>query len=50
VDENPGLAGQYQAMSIPMVLFFKYGQVIDRSLGAIPESQLRAKLHALLQM
>ncbi len=49
VDANPSLASQYQAMSIPMLLFFKDGQTIDRSVGAIPESQLRAKLDALLQ-
>ncbi len=49
VDENPGLASQYQAMSIPMLLFFKNGQVADRSVGAIPESQLQAKLDAILQ-
>jgi thioredoxin 1 len=47
VDENPGMAQQYQAMSIPMLLFFKNGQVVDRSVGAIPEAQLQAKLEAL---
>ena len=49
VDENPVMASQYQAMSIPMLLFFKNGQEVDRSVGAIPESQLRAKLDGLLQ-
>ena len=48
VDENPGKASQYQAMSIPMLLFFRKGQVIDRSVGAIPEQQLVAKLNSLL--
>jgi thioredoxin 1 len=50
VDANPGMAQQYQAMSIPLLLFFKNGQVIDKSVGAIPESQLRAKLDSLLQV
>ncbi len=49
VDQNPGMAGQYQALSIPTLLFFKNGQLIDRSVGAIPESQLTAKLETLLQ-
>jgi thioredoxin 1 len=49
VDENPISAGQYQAMSIPMLLFFKNGQVVERSVGAIPASQLYAKLEALLR-
>jgi thioredoxin 1 len=48
VDENPKMASQYQAMSIPLLLFFKGGQVIDKSLGAIPEAQLLAKLDSLL--
>jgi thioredoxin 1 len=48
VDENPGMAGQYQAMSIPLLLFFKNGQVVDKSLGAIPETQLLAKIESLI--
>jgi thioredoxin 1 len=48
VDENPAEAERYQAMSIPMLLFFKNGQVIDKSVGALPESQLRPKLDSLL--
>jgi len=49
VDANPGMSSQYQAMSIPLLLFFSNGQVIDRSVGATPESQLKAKLDTLLQ-
>jgi thioredoxin 1 len=49
VDENPTSAGQYQAMSIPMLLFFKNGQVAERSVGAIPANQLQAKLDVFLQ-
>jgi thioredoxin 1 len=48
VDENQVSASQYQAMSIPLILFFKAGQVVDKSLGAIPESQLSAKLDSLI--
>ena len=48
VDENPSSASQYQAMSIPLLIFFKNGQAVDKSLGAIPESQLRSKLDSLL--
>jgi thioredoxin 1 len=42
------MASQYQAMSIPLLLFFKNGQVVDRSLGAIPESALWAKIETLM--
>ncbi len=48
VDENPSSASRFQAMSIPTLLFFRQGQLVDRSVGAIPESQLQAKLDSLL--
>jgi len=47
VDENPEMAKQYQAMSIPMLLVFKNGQVISRSVGAIPAGELRTRLNSL---
>ncbi len=46
VDKNPAMAAQHQAMSIPMLLFFKNGQVVDKSVGAISLSQLKSKLDA----
>jgi thioredoxin 1 len=49
VDENPQMASQYKAMSIPLIIFFKGSQVVDKSLGAIPETQLMAKIEALLK-
>jgi thioredoxin 1 len=48
VDENPQAAMKYQIMSIPMQLFFKDGQVVDSILGAVPESEIRTKVEALL--
>lgn len=48
VDQNPLAAQKFQAMSIPLVLFFKTGEVVDHSVGAVPESQLRSKAEALL--
>jgi thioredoxin 1 len=48
VDENPQAARKYQIMSIPMLLFFNNGKVIDESLGAVPENMVRAKVDALL--
>jgi thioredoxin 1 len=47
VDENPAQASQYQAMSIPMLLIFKNGVIIERSVGALPEAQLKAKLDSI---
>ena len=48
VDENHQTAAKYQVMSIPLLLFFKGGQQVDSSLGAVPESMLRPKVEALL--
>jgi thioredoxin 1 len=48
VDENPQTAVRYQVMSIPLLLFFRNGQLIDSSLGALPESMIRPKVEALL--
>ena len=48
VDENPEMAMKYQVMSIPLLLFFKDGQLVDQSLGAVPEHMLRPKVEALL--
>ena len=48
VDENHNMAAKYQVMSIPMVLFFKGGQLVGQSLGAVPERVLRSKVEELL--
>jgi thioredoxin 1 len=48
VDDNPQMAKKFQVMSIPLLLFFKNGQVVDQSLGALPEQMIRPKVVALL--
>jgi thioredoxin 1 len=48
VDENHNMAAKYQVMSIPMVLFFKGGQLVGQSLGAVPERVLRSKVEEFL--
>jgi len=48
VDSNHGLAAQYGVNSIPMLLFFKGGQVRDQVRGGgVSKEQLKAKLLAL---
>jgi thioredoxin 1 len=44
VDENPGIAGRYGVMSIPTLLIFRNGQVVDQIVGAQPEQTLRQRL------
>ncbi len=48
VDENPQTANKYQVMSIPSLIFFRAGQPVDQSLGAVPESAIRMKIEALV--
>jgi len=48
VDQNPQTATNYQIMSIPTLIFFKDGQIVDRVVGAVPERVLEPKIEALL--
>jgi len=48
VDENPRTAVKYQVMSIPTLLFFKGGMVVDTVIGAVPEQVLQPKIEGLL--
>ena len=49
VDDNPLTASKYQVMSIPQIMFFKGGEIVDESTGAVPESVLRSKVESILQ-
>ncbi|MBU1039102.1 thioredoxin [Patescibacteria group bacterium] len=44
VDENPVSAGQYNVMSIPTLLVFKNGQVVERFVGVQSKDALKAAL------
>ena len=44
VDENPRTSAKYQIQSIPTMLIFKNGQLIDRLIGAQPKPAIAAKL------
>ena len=48
VDDEPELAEKFQIQSIPNIVFFKNGQMIDRKIGVIPEDAFRAVLDANL--
>lgn len=48
VDENQAIAEKYQVMSIPTLIFFKEGKVVDKLLGAQPEEVIKKKLNELL--
>ncbi len=40
-EEAPSLAQAYGIMSIPTLLVFKKGKVVDQSIGAIPKDNIR---------
>jgi thioredoxin 1 len=44
VDDYPRTAGRYGVMSIPMLLIFKDGKVVDQIIGAQPATALRQRL------
>lgn len=47
VDENPQTAMKYGIRSIPTVLYIKDGQVVDKTVGALPKNSFNEKLNML---
>lgn len=43
-DESPEIAGQYDVSSIPTIVYFKDGRVVDRLVGLQPIAKFRAML------
>lgn len=48
VDSNPQLSVQFGVRNIPTIIFVKGGEVVDKSVGAVPKAQLAEKLNAIL--
>ena len=48
VDDCDELPVKYGIRSIPTLLFFKNGELVDRLVGAAPKAGIAAKLDALL--
>lgn len=48
VDKAQGTAVKYQVMSIPMLMFFKGGVVVDKLVGFQSKEVLKGKLDALI--
>ena len=43
-DENPNTASQHGIMSIPTMMIFKNGELVDRLVGALPKPSIMEKL------
>ncbi|CAA9344418.1 MAG: Thioredoxin [uncultured Gemmatimonadetes bacterium] len=48
VDNNQRSAAQFNVRSIPTILFFKDGKVVDQVIGAVPRPALENKIKQLL--
>ena len=48
IDQAPGVAQQFNIMSVPTLIFFKGGQAKDKVIGIKPKADLKARLDKLL--
>ncbi len=48
VDDADEIAMRYRIMNIPTLLFFKNGQLVDKTVGAMPKNVLVDKINANL--
>ncbi len=48
VDENPDVSAKFGIRNIPTIIFVKGGQMVDKSVGAVPKNVLTEKMDALL--
>ena len=46
VDSNPQISAKFGIRSIPTLLVFKNGQVVDKQVGAVPKGVLASKIDA----
>lgn len=47
VDENSAVSSKYEIQSIPTLIFFKDGKVVDKLIGFQSEEALREKLDSM---
>jgi thioredoxin 1 len=48
VDRNRAVTMQYQIMSIPTLMVFSHGKLVDRIMGALPKPVLEARITCYL--
>ncbi len=46
VDENAAVSAKFGIRSIPTLLIFKNGEIVDKQIGAVPKAVLSKKLEA----
>lgn len=48
VDDCPDIAARYGVRNIPTVLFIKNGEVVNKTVGALPKAKFEEALQAIL--
>lgn len=48
VDNNPQVSAKFGIRSIPTLLVFKGGEIVDKQIGAVPKNVLSQKIDAQL--
>jgi thioredoxin 2 len=48
VDENPLTASKYKIQSIPTMLLFKGGSLVNRLVGALPKEEIERNLLSVM--
>ncbi|NDW12280.1 thioredoxin [Bacteroides sp. 214] len=48
VDENSDIPAEYGIRNIPTILYFKNGEMVDKTVGAVSKSTIEDKIKALL--
>lgn len=44
IDEEPDLAGRFQIMSVPTLLYMKKGQVVSKSIGLVSAADMESAI------
>ena len=48
IDHSRGVAAQFGIMSVPTIIFFKGGEVVDKVVGLRPKAELKTKIEGLI--
>ena len=48
VDNNPSTSAEHGIRTIPTLMIFKHGALVDKLVGAVPKNEISAKLDAVL--